>query len=224
MWIKPFNVGRSRRDSCDKSSLRTGLIFYLWLWKVATNERRQLICNIISSLNCWDLVQLSTHWGWVTHICVSKLTIIGSDNGLMPGWRQAIIWTNAGIFLIGPLGTNFSEISIEINTFPFMKIYLNMLSAKRWSFCLSLNVLIENKPWRGIYVSSERVIIESGNAFCHLFGTKPLPQPMLKDYQLAILNQNANSSYQANAFENAVCKMLAILFRPQWKSTQNRRI
>ena len=39
-----------------------------------------------------------THWGWVTHICVSKLTIIGSDNGLSPDWCQAI-WTNAGIML-----------------------------------------------------------------------------------------------------------------------------
>ena len=44
----------------------------------------------------------------MTHICVSKLTNIGSDNGLSPGRRQAIIWTNAGILLIGPLGTNFS--------------------------------------------------------------------------------------------------------------------
>ena len=44
------------------------------------------------------------------HICVSKQTIIGSDNGLSPGRRQAIIWTNAGILLIGTLGTNFSEI------------------------------------------------------------------------------------------------------------------
>ena len=26
-----------------------------------------------------------THWGRVTHICVSKPTIIGSDNGLSPG-------------------------------------------------------------------------------------------------------------------------------------------
>ena len=42
-----------------------------------------------------------THWGRVTHKCVSKLTIIGSDNGLSPGRRQAIIWTNAGILLIG---------------------------------------------------------------------------------------------------------------------------
>ena len=31
----------------------------------------------------------------VMHICVSKLTIIGSENGLSPGRRQAIIWTNA---------------------------------------------------------------------------------------------------------------------------------
>ena len=51
------------------------------------------------------------------YICVGKLTIIGSDNGLSPGRRQAIIWTNAGILLIRPLGTNFSEISIEIQTF-----------------------------------------------------------------------------------------------------------
>ena len=53
----------------------------------------------------------------MTHICVGKLTIIDSDNGLSPGRRQAIIWTNAGILLIGPLGTNFSELSIEIQTF-----------------------------------------------------------------------------------------------------------
>ena len=52
--------------------------------------------------------QLS-HWGRVTHICVGKLTIIGSDNGLSPGRRQAIIWTNAGILLIWPLETKFSE-------------------------------------------------------------------------------------------------------------------
>ena len=47
------------------------------------------------------------------HICISKLSI-GSDNGLLPGRRQAIIWTNAGILLIRPLGTNFSEILIKI--------------------------------------------------------------------------------------------------------------
>ena len=64
------------------------------------------------------------------HICISKLAIIGSDNGLSPLRRQAIIWTNDGILLIGPLGTNFSEILIEIDTFSFKKIHLKMLSAK----------------------------------------------------------------------------------------------
>ena len=53
-----------------------------------------------------------THSGRVTHVCVGDLTTIGSDNGLSPGRRQAIIWTNAGILSIGPLGTNFSEILI----------------------------------------------------------------------------------------------------------------
>ena len=62
-----------------------------------------------------------THWGRVTHIGVGNLTIIGSDNGLSPGRRQAIIWSNAGILLNGPLGTNWSEILIKIETFPFKK-------------------------------------------------------------------------------------------------------
>ena len=42
-----------------------------------------------------------THWGRVMHICVGNLTIISSDNDLSPGWCLAIIWTNAGILLIG---------------------------------------------------------------------------------------------------------------------------
>ena len=47
--------------------------------------------------------------------------IIGSDNGLSPVRRQAIIWTNARKLLIGPLETNFSEILIGIQTFSFKK-------------------------------------------------------------------------------------------------------
>ena len=57
------------------------------------------------------------------HICISKLSIIGSDNGLSPGQHQAIIWTNAGILLNGPVGTNFDEILIEIHKFSFKKTY-----------------------------------------------------------------------------------------------------
>ena len=65
-----------------------------------------------------------TQWGQVTHICASKLTITGSDNGLSPGRHQAITWTNARILLIGPLGRNFNEILIEIYTFSFRKLHL----------------------------------------------------------------------------------------------------
>ena len=54
------------------------------------------------------------------HVCVDNLyAIIGSDNGLSPGWRQAIIWTNAGILVIGLLQTNINEILIEIHVFLF---------------------------------------------------------------------------------------------------------
>ena len=84
---------------------------------------------------------LLTHWGRVTHICISKLTIIGSDNGLSPGRRQAIIWTNAGILLIQILGTNFSEILGKIHSFSFKKMHLEMLSAKGCLFNLDLNEL-----------------------------------------------------------------------------------
>ena len=75
-----------------------------------------------------------THWGRVTHICIVKLTIIGSDNGLLPGQRQAIVWTSAGILFIGPLGTNFSEMLIRIQTFSFKE----NASVKWRPFCLSL--------------------------------------------------------------------------------------
>ena len=88
----------------------------------------------------WSL----THWGRVTHKCVSKLTIIGSDNGLSPDRRQAIIWTNTGILLIRSIGTNFSEILSEIHAFSLNKMHFKMSSDKWRPFCLGLNVLIQD--------------------------------------------------------------------------------
>ena len=103
-----------------------------------------------------------THWGWVTHICVSKLTIIGSENGLSPGRCQAIVWTNDGILLIGPLGTNFSEILVGIQTFPFKKMQLKMSSAECRPFCLGLNVLKRTQWDKHHMLSYNLVIIDSG--------------------------------------------------------------
>ena len=97
------------------------------------------------SLHAWIWVltvkYVLTHWGRVTQICVGELTIIVSDNGLSPGRRQAIIWTNDGTLLIGPSETNFSEILIEILTFSFTKMSLKVSFAKWRPFCLVFNVL-----------------------------------------------------------------------------------
>ena len=78
-----------------------------------------------------------THWDRVTHTYASKLTIIGSDNGLSPGRRQAIIaiiWTNAGILSIWHWGTNFSDILITIHIFSVKKTHWKMSSGKWRSF------------------------------------------------------------------------------------------
>ena len=74
------------------------------------------------------------------HICIGKLAIFGSDNGLSPGQCQAIIWTNAGILLIGPMGTNFNEILVKIYIFSLKKMHLK-LSGKWRPFYLGFNVL-----------------------------------------------------------------------------------
>ena len=86
-----------------------------------------------------------THWGRVTHICVSDLPDIGSDNGLSPGRRQAIISTNAGLLLIRTLWTNSSEIFSEINTFSFKKMCLKISSAK-WRPFVSASMCF-NRLW-----------------------------------------------------------------------------
>ena len=81
-----------------------------WLFSTRASVATVLIMWLCT--HSFPAVDELTHWGRVMHIYVSKLTIIGSDNGLSPGRRQAIIWTNDGILLIGPFGTNFSEILI----------------------------------------------------------------------------------------------------------------
>ena len=75
----------------------------------------------------------------MTHICVSNLAMIGSDNGLSSGRRQAIIWTNAGMLLIGPLGTTFSEILI--------KIYMLSLKKCIWKYRLEMAAMLSRPQW-----------------------------------------------------------------------------
>ena len=78
-----------------------------------------------------------THRGRMTHICASKLTMVDSDNGMSPGRRQAIIWTNDGILLIGQVGTDLSEILIEIYTFSLKKIHSKRSSGNDGHFVVA---------------------------------------------------------------------------------------
>ena len=135
------------------------ITYYSWKdWNVSFDLR-----NMYFLIHWYSLVDVSfltcylhysfgclTHWGWVMHICVGKLTIIGSDDGLSPGQRQAIIWTNAGLLLIGPLGTNFSEILIKILAFSLKKMRLKVSSAKWRPCCLGLNMLSCNITAAGV--------------------------------------------------------------------------
>ena len=102
-----------------------------------------------------------THWGRVMHICVGNLTSIGADNGLSPSRRQAIIWTNAGILLIGPRRANFNDILIKIQQFAIKKMHLKMLSAKWQPFCLGLNVLKENLSGSAGFYTKGHPLIKS---------------------------------------------------------------
>ena len=116
----------------------------LWCYgKVSLNVCFKLLFHWLQRFAIWQ--EFLTHWGRVTYICVGTLNIICSDNGLSPGRRQAIIWTNTGILLIGILGTNFSEIFIEIQAFSFKKMHLKMSFGKWRPSCLGLNVLTHLK-------------------------------------------------------------------------------
>ena len=114
----------------------------------------------------------STHWGRMTHICVSKLTSIGPDNGLSPGRRQAIIWTNDGILFIRTFGRHFNEIVSKIHTFSFKKMHFKMSSRKWQTSCLGLNVLTQTRtrcrfslfiPYNIVHFHQEFILSFVGN-------------------------------------------------------------
>ena len=110
---------------------------------------RNLLFEIMNKKYVWNVVRWSymysevnqlTHWGRVTHICVGKLTIIGPDNGLSPGRRQAIIWTYAGILLIRPRNKLQWKFNRNSNIF-IQENALENVVCQMASICLGLNVL-----------------------------------------------------------------------------------
>ena len=116
----------------------TQQIQFMISWYIIQVNNNMIKLQIFEFIHTYALF---THWGRVANICVNKLTIIASDNGLSSGRRQAIIWTNDGILVIWPLGMNFSEILSEIHTFSFKKMHFKTSSAKWRPFCIDLNRL-----------------------------------------------------------------------------------
>ena len=113
------------------------------------------------------------HKGRVTHICVSKQTIIVSDHGSSPDRCQDINRTNPRILLIGPSGKNFSVILIEIHQFSCRKMHLKMLCEKWQPFCLGLNMLIPYHEYRPKETSRSWIMspysIDACFAHTHIF-------------------------------------------------------
>ena len=83
-------------------------------------------CSVVGELTHLPYCRIYASVNWIS---------IGSDNGLSPDRRQAIIWNNAAILLIAPLGTNSNDIRIKIQNSSFMKVHLKGSSAKRRPFC-----------------------------------------------------------------------------------------
>ena len=130
--------------------------------------------NLPRDTFCSDQPIILTHWGWdetnktsflqwkcfefrlifLWNLFVGNLTIIVSDNGLLLGRRQAIIWNNAGILLMRPLVTNPSIILIATETFSFKKMHLKISSGKCRPFCLGLNMLKKYIKSVSIYMLS----------------------------------------------------------------------
>ena len=123
---------------------------------IARKTNRLILCGIFSHACIpWRVQYLAP----VPPICVSESVRIGLNYGLSPIQHQAIIWTNARLLSIGPLGTNFGELLIGIQNFSFSKMHLKISSAKWRPFCQGVGgggglTQEKNGAWRAILIIS----------------------------------------------------------------------
>ena len=139
--------------------------------------------------------------------------------------RLAIIWTNAGIVLVWLLGTNFSEILIDIHTFSFKKMHLKISLAKWRQICIGCanpySTLLHHWQWgnrtfapmtvnyswligynRSVPRQTERTTREPG---APLIGIDCAP--LLSANMSKLI---AFTSSEATRYPNCVCRSLAI--------------
>ena len=116
------------------------LVAKFWLPNLVLYQTVYRASNVESVSRLWRYPVLA-HWGRVMHIYISKLTIIGLDNGLPPGRWEAIIWTNAGILLIGPWEQTWVKYWLILTYFHSWKCIWKCRLQKRESSCFSLQCL-----------------------------------------------------------------------------------
>ena len=88
--------------------------------------------DVKGSQSLWP-IQL-THWCRLTHICISKLTTIGSDNGLSPDRHQAIIWTSARFCQLNP----WEQTSVKFHRILYIFIDENAFEIVVWKLAAIL--------------------------------------------------------------------------------------
>ena len=142
-------IQQKQSNKGPKDDDEIGFAWHHFCWTNAFRRRKVIYTSFIFFV-------ILIHWGRVAHICVSNLTIIALDNGLSPGRRQAIIWTNAEILLIGHFETEFSGILIKIEKFSYKRMHLNVSSAKLRPLCLGLNVFMLSLGTAVLYMLSQR--------------------------------------------------------------------
>ena len=105
----------------------------------------------------------------MTHICVGKLIIIGSDNGLSSGRHQAIIWTNVGIRLM-PGATLRNKLQWNINRNSYIFIQENAFENVVWKMA----AIFSRPQWVKIWASFLGCASRPTLSYCILVDTGKL--------------------------------------------------
>ena len=100
---------------------------HLYNFNATFNNLRIVLHGILNASPCDEFyMSLSfflTHWGRVTYICVGKLTIIGSDNGLAlgAGWPAPSHYLNQCWNIVDCTLVNKLHWNLNCNLFRFIK-------------------------------------------------------------------------------------------------------
>ena len=124
-----------KRSMCVKKT-RTAKVLMpsvsqCWFWNVRHHHLyfRQRWVNVFSLLDhqLYPATDSLTHWGRMTHICVSKLTIIGSDNWYRLAGVKRLSEPMLGYYQLD----RSKQTSVNSCIFQFRKLHLQ-LSSGNW--------------------------------------------------------------------------------------------